>query len=110
MEQTWTELFYQETDAGKRQALLVQNSEKDNEAVALFREKLWIARYGKRSPKKDIFVGCLMELKYLSEGSAIDFGGKKRKPYFIIRIGVTGLLKQSHNIYLYPQLFPAFTY
>ena len=28
MEQTWTELFYQETDAGKRQALLAQNSEK----------------------------------------------------------------------------------
>ena len=79
MEQTWTELFYQETDAGKRQALLAQNSEKDNEAAALFREKLWIARYGKRSPKKDIFVGCLMELKYLSEGSAIDFGGKKRR-------------------------------
>ena len=77
MEQTWTELFYQETDAGKRQALLAQNSEKDNEAAALFREKLWIARYGKRSPKKDVFVGCLMELKYLSEGSAIDFGGKK---------------------------------
>ena len=46
MEQTWTELFYQETDAGKRQALLAQNSEKDNEAAALFREKLWIARYG----------------------------------------------------------------
>ena len=79
MEQTWTELFYQETDAGKRQALLAQNSEKDNEAAALFREKLWIARYGKRSPKKDIFVGCLLELKYLSEGSAIDFGGKKRR-------------------------------
>ena len=78
MEQTWTELFYQETDAGKRQALLVQNSEKDNEAAALFRKKLWIARYGKRSPKKDAFVGCLMELKYLSEGSAIDFGGKKK--------------------------------
>ena len=38
------------------------------------------------------------------------FGGKKRKPYFILRISVTGLLKQSHNIYLYPQLFPAFTY
>lgn len=57
MEQTWTELFYQETDAGKRQALLAQNSEKDNEAAALFREKLWIARYGKKSPKKDIFVG-----------------------------------------------------
>ena len=79
MEQMWTELFYQETDAGKRQALLAQNSEKDNEAAALFREKLWIARYGKRSPKKDVFVGCLMELKYLSEGSAIDLGGKKRR-------------------------------
>lgn len=35
MEQMWTELFYQETDAGKRQALLAQNSEKDNEAAAL---------------------------------------------------------------------------
>ena len=45
MEQTWTELFYQETDAGKRQALLAQNSEKDNYAAALFRDNICIARY-----------------------------------------------------------------
>ena len=77
MEQTWTELFYQETDAGKRQALLVQNSEKDNEAAALFREKLWIARYGKRSPKKDAFVGCLMELKYCQKGLLSILAAKK---------------------------------
>ena len=79
MEQTWTESFYQETDAAKRLALLTQNKENEQTEADAFREKLWIARYGKKSPKKDIFVGCLMEMKYLSEGQTFDIGGKKRK-------------------------------
>ena len=81
MEQTWTESFYQETDAAKRLALLTQNKENEQTEADAFREKLWIARYGKKSPKKDIFVGCLMEMKYLSEGQTFDIGGKKRKHY-----------------------------
>ena len=79
MEQTWTDYFYQETDAAKRLALLTQHMENEKTEADLFREKLWIARYGKKNPKKDIFVGCLMELRYLSEGQTMDIGGKKRK-------------------------------
>ena len=79
MEQTWTDDFYQETDAAKRLALLTQHTENEKTETDLFREKLWLARYGKKNPKKDAFVGCLMELKYLSEGQTMDIGGKKRK-------------------------------
>ena len=77
MEHTWTEMFYQETGAAKRLEILRQHSEKTEED--LVREKLWIARYGKRGVKKDMFLACLMDLKYLAEGSTLDFAGKKRK-------------------------------
>ncbi len=79
METTWTDDFYQETDAAKRLELLKQNRTNEQTEADAFREKLWTARYGKKSPKKDTFVGCLMELKYLSEGQTFDIGGKKRK-------------------------------
>ena len=45
----------------------------------MFRKKLWVARYGKRKPTKDAFVGSLMELKCLAEGTSLDFGGQRRK-------------------------------
>ena len=35
--------------------------------------------YGKRKPTKDAFVGSLMELKCLAEGTSLDFGGQRRK-------------------------------
>lgn len=79
MENTWTEEFYRETDAIKRLEILKQNEENDRADTMQFRKKVWAARYGKRKPNKDAFVGCLMELKYMAEGTSIDFGGKKRK-------------------------------
>ncbi|MCQ5120540.1 DUF6553 family protein, partial [Coprococcus eutactus] len=45
----------------------------------LFRQRLLTARYGKRKPKNDAFVRCLMELKYISEGGSVDIGGQKKK-------------------------------
>ena len=34
---------------------------------------------GKRTPVKDEFMRCLMEMKYLAEGTTVDLGGKRRK-------------------------------
>ena len=59
MEQTWTELFYQETDAGKRQALLAQNSEKDNEAAALFRENYGLPGM-EREVRRKIYLSVVL--------------------------------------------------
>lgn len=78
MDSTWTEAFYQETDALKRLELLKQNSQGETPEDA-FRKKLWVSRYGKRKPRKDAFVGCFMELKYLGEGTTLDVGGTRRK-------------------------------
>lgn len=49
------------------------------EVDAAFIKKLWVARYGKRKPKTDAFVGYLMQLKYIAESGANDIGGQKRK-------------------------------
>ena len=54
MQNTWIEEFYNETNADNR--LRILNDNKDNSELDSFREKLWIARYGKRKPKKDKFV------------------------------------------------------
>ena len=37
------------------------------------------ARYGKGKPRKDMFVGYLMNLKYIVESGSIDLGGRKKK-------------------------------
>ena len=79
MEAIWTEAFYQETDAPKRLELLKQNTENELTQADVFRKKLWVARYGKRKPTKDAFVGSLMELKCLAEGTSLDFGEQRRK-------------------------------
>ena len=69
MENSWIEEFYGETDADKRLELLENNStDMDGDSAGsstVFRQRLWTARYGKRKPKNDAFVGCLMELKYI---------------------------------------------
>ena len=66
MENSWIEEFYGETDADKRLELLENNStDMDGDSAGsstVFRQRLWTARYGKRKPKNDAFVGCLMEL------------------------------------------------
>ena len=79
MDNTWTDEFYREMDADKRLVLLKKNIESNPTEEDAFRKKLWIARYGRKKPKKDAYVGCLMELKYLAEGVTLDIGGKKKR-------------------------------
>lgn len=79
MRESWLEAFYQETDANKRWELLKEYGEEGGLSEQEYRKKLWLARYGKRKPSKDAFVGALMELKYLAEGSSLDPGGKKKR-------------------------------
>ena len=79
MDKTWTDVFYREMDADKRLVLLKENIESNQTEEDAFRKKLWIARYGRKKPKKDAYVGCLMELKYLAEGGTLDIGGKKKR-------------------------------
>ena len=86
MQNIWIEEFYNETNADNR--LIILNGNKDNSELDSFREKLWIARYGKRKPKKDKFVGYLMEMKYLSEGNSVDISGSKRKQLYEIINGL----------------------
>ncbi len=75
---SWLEDFYTETDAEKRLWILKENQEEDL-AAKEYRKNLWVARYGKRKPTNDAFVGYLMELKYLAEGSSLDPRGKKKR-------------------------------
>ena len=79
IDKTWTDEFYREMDADKRLVLLKENIESNQTEEDAFRKKLWIARYGRKKPKKDAYVGCLMELKYLAEGGTLDIGGKKKR-------------------------------
>ena len=93
MQETWLEQFYNEMDAEKRLDLLNTNADKTvnasemanhsagnpEEVDVAFIKKLWVARYGKRKPKTDAFVGYLMQLKYIAESGANDIGGQKRK-------------------------------
>ena len=79
MRESWLEAFYQETDANKRWELLKEYGKEGRLSEQEYRKKLWLARYGKRKPSKDAFVGALMELKYLAEGSSLDPGGKKKR-------------------------------
>ena len=46
MDHTWTESFYQETDAAKRFDILKENTGKEKTPADVYREELWIARYG----------------------------------------------------------------
>lgn len=79
MDKTWTDEFYREMDADKRLVLLKENIASNPTEEDAFRKKLWIARYGRKKPKKDAYVGCLMELKYLAEGGTLDIGGKRKR-------------------------------
>ena len=69
--------FYEEMEPEKRLEIFQKNIESDNNKE--LRECLWTARYGKRKPKKDLFIGYLMEMKYISESGSTDVGGAKRK-------------------------------
>ena len=90
MQETWLEQFYNEMDAEKRLDILNTNADKTvntnelenhsagnpEEVDVAFIKKLWVARYGKRKPKTDAFVGYLMQLKYIAESGANDIGSR----------------------------------
>lgn len=44
-----------------------------------FPEQLLYARYGKKKKKEDTFIGYLMQMKYLSESTGVDFSGQRKK-------------------------------
>ncbi len=75
----WKDEFYKETDAIKRQELLTRYTEGKQNKEELFRERLWVARYGKRRPVKDNFIGSLMQLKGLIDSSTMDIGGRRKR-------------------------------
>ena len=79
MEHTWTKDFYQETDPAKRQQILKEHIGEEEAWEEEYRARLWTARYGQRRLQKDEFVKCLMELKYLAEGTSLDLGGDRKK-------------------------------
>ena len=79
MEHTWTKDFYQETDPAKRQQILKEHFGEEEAWEEEYRDRLWTARYGQRRLQKDEFVKCLMELKYLAEGTSLDLGGDRKK-------------------------------
>ena len=79
MEHTWTKEFYQETDPAKRQQILKEHTGEEEDWAEEYRNQLWTARYGKRRLQKDEFVRCLMELKYLAEGTTLNLGGDRKK-------------------------------
>lgn len=79
MEKTWSHDFYRETDPTKRQQILKAHAGEEEAWAEEYRNRLWTARYGKYRLQKDEFVKCLMELKYLAEGSTLDLGGDRRR-------------------------------
>ena len=79
MEKTWSHDFYRETDPAKRQQILKAHAGEEEAWAEEYRNRLWTARYGKYRLQKDEFVKCLMELKYLAEGSTLDLGGDRRR-------------------------------
>ena len=79
MEETWSHDFYRETDPAKRQQILKAHAGEEEAWAEEYRNRLWTARYGKYRLQKDEFVKCLMELKYLAEGSTLDLGGDRRR-------------------------------
>ena len=82
MEHTWTKDFYQETDPAKRQQILKEHIGEEEAWEEEYRARLWTARYGQRRLQKDEFVKCLMELKYLAEGTSLDLGGDRKNELY----------------------------
>lgn len=75
----WMVDYYTELDPQKRQAILNAHIDNPPTKADAYRQKLWVARYGKRRPKNDAFVGYLMNLKYIAESGSVDLGGQKKK-------------------------------
>ena len=62
----WLKNYYEQTDPLKRQQMLLENKNETMSEEDKLRMKLWEARYGKGKPRKDMFVGYLMNLKYIA--------------------------------------------
>ena len=75
----WLKSFYTQTDPVKRQQLLLENTRETEKKADQLRKQLFEARYGKGKPRKDAFMGCLMNLKYIVESGGMDLGGRKKK-------------------------------
>ena len=75
----WLNDFYQEVNAGKRMELWQKHGCTEQAEGDTFREQLLYARYGKKKKKEDTFIGYLMQMKYLSESTGVDFSGQRKK-------------------------------
>lgn len=75
----WLKSFYTQTDPVKRQQLLLENTREMEKEADQLRKQLFEARYGKGKPRKDAFMGCLMNLKYIAESGGMDWVGRKKK-------------------------------
>ena len=79
MDNAWRIAFYKETDPVKRLELLKANTGDGESEKDKYRETVMDCKIWKRTPVKDEFMRCLMEMKYLAEGTTVDLGGKRRK-------------------------------
>lgn len=75
----WLNDFYQEVNAGKRMELWQKHGCTEQTEGDIFREQLLYARYGKKKKKEDTFIGYLMQMKYLSESTGVDFSRQRKK-------------------------------
>lgn len=78
-EADWMVNYYTELDPEKRQIILNEHIIDLPTEADIYRHKLWVARYGKRRPKNDAFIGFFMSLKYIAESGSVDLGGQKKK-------------------------------
>ena len=76
---SWEELFYAELNPEKRQSILYDNISEPRTKADKLREELWVARYGRRKPRNDAFLGYIVNLNYIAESDGMDIGGKKKK-------------------------------
>ena len=65
--------------SGETAADLKEHTGEEEDWAEEYRNQLWTARYGKRRLQKDEFVRCLMELKYLAEGTTLNLGGDRKR-------------------------------
>ena len=107
-EADWTVDYYMELDPEKRQIIYNDHIADSQTEADVYRQKLWVARYGKRRPKNDAFIGYLMNLKYIAESGSVDLGGQKKKlaAEVIHGLGLYEIEKQSeeHKAILYAEL------
>ena len=107
-ESDWIIDYYAELDPENRQTIYNDHIADSQTEADVYRQKLWVARYGKRRPNKDAFVGYLMNLKYIAESGSVDLGGQKKKlaAEVIHGLGLYEIEKQSeeHKAILYAEL------